>query len=186
MSFAPPNPLEGTPHGHAALDDALASDPKVTSAAAAESRPARRAQPGPPVRPGDLTFPWRAMLAMSWIMTFFAYAAVWQASVQIGIGTWWLGPRGNPAPAALKLMPFGLSLAMALLVIYNVRRLVRVSLVGVALAALISIPDFSRTTGLGVAEVTIAGFLGLVTVSALSGQYRQVRADPTDLAPPPV
>ena len=31
----------------------------------------------------------------------FAYAAVWQASVQLGIATWWVGPRSQPTPAVV-------------------------------------------------------------------------------------
>jgi hypothetical protein len=182
MSFAPPDPIEGTPPDHVATNGELTTDPDALIRAAAGSRQAR---PGPPIRPGDLTIPWRVLLGLSWLIAFFAYAAVWQSSVQIGIGTWWLGPRADPAPTAVKLIPFGLSLAMTLLVIYNVPRMVRVSLAGVALAALISVPDFSRTIGLGVAELIIAGLLGLITVSSLSGQYRRAHTDPATLPPPP-
>jgi hypothetical protein len=182
MSFAPPEPVEGTPPEHVGPDDQLTVDPDTLTPAAIDPRQAR---PAPRIRPGDLAMPWRVMLGLSWLMAFFAYAAVWQASVQIGIGTWWLGARADPAPTAMKLIPFGLSLAMALLVIYNVPRVARVSLAGVALTALLSVPDFSRTTGLGVAELIIAGLLGLITVSSLSGQYRRSHTDPATIPAPP-
>lgn len=182
MSFAPPDPIEGTPPLPVGSDGERATDPNASTPAAVDLRQSR---PAPSIRPGDLTVYWRVLLGLSWLMAFFAYAAVWQASVQIGIGTWWIGPRADPAPTALKLMPFGLTLAMALLVIYNVPRIVRVSMVGVALTALISVPDFSRTTGLGVTELIISGLLGLITVTSLSGQYRQRHLNPATIPAPP-
>jgi hypothetical protein len=112
------------------------------------------------------------MLGLGWLSAFFVYAGVWQASVQIGIGTWWIGPRAQPTHTVVKLIPFFLTLSLGLLVAYNVRLIVRWSAVGVAAAALISIPDFSRSTGLGVAEAIIAGLLGIITLASLSGRYR--------------
>ncbi len=124
------------------------------------------------MRPGDLTTSWRLMLGLGWLSAFFVYAGVWQASVQIGIGTWWIGPRAQPTNTVVKLIPFFLTLSLGLLVAYNVRWIVRWSTVGVAAAALISIPDFSRSTSLGVAEAIIAGLLGMITLASLSGRYR--------------
>ncbi len=135
-------------------------------------------------RPGDLTTPWRIVLAASWVAAFFAYAAVWQASVQIGIGTWWIGPRAIPTPAYYRLLPFALTLALAMFVLYNTPRIVRISFAGTALAALIAIPDFSRSTGLALAELLIAGLLLLITVSALTGRYQLQPAKAPDWLPP--
>ncbi len=118
------------------------------------------------------------MLGLGWITSFFAYAGVWQASVQIGIGTWWVGPRAQPTNVAIKLIPFYLALIVALLIVYNVRWIVRWSATGVAVAALISVPDFSRSVGLGTAEAIIAGLLGLITLASLSGRYRAAEPDP--------
>ncbi len=123
-------------------------------------------------RAGDLTPRWRAVLAAAWIIAFFAYAAIWQASVQIGVATWWIGPRAQPTHLVVRILPSVLTISMAMCVIYNVPRMLRVSAIGVALATLGAIPDFSRSAGLGVAELLVAAFLGLVTLAALSGRYR--------------
>ena len=58
------------------------------------------------------------------------------------------------------MLPSVLTISMAMCVIYNVPRLLRVSAIGVALATIGAIPDFSRSTGLGVAELVVAGLLG--------------------------
>ena len=125
-------------------------------------------------RNGDLTPRWRYVLAAAWVIAFFAYAAIWQASVEIGIGTWWIGPRAQPTHTVVRVLPSLLSISMAMCAIYNVPRLLRVSAAGVVLATCLAIPDFSRSIGLGVAELVIAGLLGLVTAAALSGRYRLV------------
>ena len=123
-------------------------------------------------RPGDLTMRWRMLLGAAWIAAFFAYASVWQASVQIGIGTWWTGPRAQPPIFIIRVLPFLLCLAIALCVIYNTPRLLQTSAAGVVLAAIGALPDFSRSPGLGTAELVIAGLLGVVTAAAFTGRYR--------------
>lgn len=168
MSFPPPDPA------HDANRDAQQPTP-VTPA---------QVRPNPSVRAGDLVPAWRAMLGLGWTSAFFAYAAVWQASVQIGIGTWWVGPRAQPTHLLVKLIPFYLTLVVGLLIAYNVRWIVRWSAVGVAAAVLISIPDFSRSVGVGVAEAVIAALLGVITLASLSGRYRVAQPATADDTPP--
>lgn len=123
------------------------------------------------------------MLLLGWVGAFFAYAGIWQASVQIGIGTWWTGPRAQPTNVAIRLLPFVLALAMALLVVYSVRHVVRWSGIGVAATVLVAVPDFSRSVGLGVAEASIAALLGVVTLASLSGRYRAAGVSASHDAP---
>lgn len=166
MPFPPPDPARD-----AGPEPAPPDAPSTTRAA---------------VRPGDLAGSWRAMLGLAWLAAFFAYAAVWQASVQIGIGTWWLGPRAQPTHVAIKLIPFYLTLVIGLLVVYNVKWIVRWSALGIVAATLIALPDFSRSVGLGVAEATIAGLLGVITLASLSGRYRIApRTSPGPTRPDP-
>lgn len=173
MSFPPPDPA------HEVAVQPVPAELPVRSAA----------RPNGAARPGDLAPAWRVMLGIGWICAFFAYAGMWQASVQIGVSTWWIGPRGQPTHVAIKLIPFYLSLVVGLLIVYNVRWIVRWSAVGVAATALISIPDFSRSIGLGVAEAVIAVLLGVITLASLSGRYRAVQSEPIGSAapqPPPL
>lgn len=100
--------------------------------------------------------------------------------MQIGIGTWWIGPRAQPTNIVVKLLPFLLCLAVLVCVVYNVAHLVQISAIASGLAAVGAIPDFSRSVGLGAAEMIVAGLLAVVTATALTGRYR---AAPS--APPP-
>ena len=45
-------------------------------------------------------------LAATWAAAFFAYAAVWKTSEELGIGTWWLGARSSPTPVIVRIIPF--------------------------------------------------------------------------------
>ncbi len=46
------------------------------------------------------------MVVTTWVGVFVAYMAVWKASEEIGIATWWLGPRSDPQPLVVRLVPF--------------------------------------------------------------------------------
>ncbi len=121
---------------------------------------------------GSLTSTWRILLGLAWTAGFFAYAAVWQASVQLGIGTWWIGPRADPTPTLLRLLPFLVCLVMILGVVYGVRRLPAVGVVlGLGLVAF-AIPDLSRSTSLAITELIVAALLVVVSVLARTGVVR--------------
>jgi len=109
---------------------------------------------------------------MAWVLAFFAYAAIWNASVQIGIGTWWVGPRAQPPFLLVRLLPFFMCIIVLLCIVYHAPRLLQISAVATGFAAVGAIPDFSRSIGLGVAEAVVAGLLAVVTAAALTGRYR--------------
>ncbi len=159
--------------------------PDATETTAGWPPPSRPA--APVVRAGQLDTVWRAVLAACWVGVFFAFAAVWKASEEIGIATWWLGPRSDPQPLLIRLSPFVLSLAIGLVVIYNRREAVWVSLGGAAVVALLATLDLSRSTGLAVVEYAIAGAAALVTAASFSGRYRARSAGTTpSIDAPPV
>jgi len=193
MSTRPTDPADRLPLPPPAPPEHVGTEPAPTADVAPVvgpngSDPERGPGPAPATgrvatrdpRPGDLTPSWRFLLGAAWGLAFFAYAAIWNASVQIGIGTWWIGPRAQPTNIVVKLLPFLLCLAVLVCVVYNVAHLVPISALASGLAAVGAIPDFSRSVGLGVAEMVVAGLLAVVTATALTGRYRAV---PT--APPP-
>lgn len=117
------------------------------------------------------------VLLFGWIAAFFAYAAVWQASVQLGIATWWVGPRSQPTPTMIRMIPFILSIAAGLFVVYNVRWLSRFNLGFASASILIALPDFSRSVGLAVVEVMISGAVIVLAIGSMTGRYRLGFAD---------
>ncbi len=159
---APSARQQGTSPDTATHDQGLPKPPSVQSLPTAPAG----------TRAGDVTLTWRMVLLLGWLAAFFAYAAVWQASVQLGIATWWVGPRSQPTPTVIRMIPFILSIAAGLFVLYNVRWLSQLTLALAAGSLLIAIPDFTRSVGLAVVEVIISGALLVLGLGALTGRYR--------------
>jgi hypothetical protein len=126
------------------------------------------------VRAGELNALWRSLLAVCWIGVFFAFAAVWKASEEIGIATWWLGPRSDPQPLLIRLSPFVLAIAVGLVVVSNRREAVWVSYGGAAVIGVLAALDVSRSGGLALIEFVIAAAVVLVTTASFAGRYRAV------------
>jgi hypothetical protein len=144
-------------------------------------------------KPGQLTPLWRVATVATWVMVFLAWSAVWKASRELGVATWWLGPDGDPQPIVVMLAPFAVPLVIVVLALNNVRALPWFGLAGAAALAVIGIVDLSYVRRLGVVELVIAGAGAAVAVASLAGTWRrlpvtaEVAAAPTadePLAPP--
>jgi hypothetical protein len=117
------------------------------------------------------------MVVTTWVGVFVAYMAVWKASEELGIATWWLGPRSNPQPVVIRLVPFLVTAVFGILASYNVPRLPAIGLLGAAVLAAIAVPDLSRSTGLAVVEFAIAGAVAVVSAASFTGMYRRPGSD---------
>jgi hypothetical protein len=127
-----------------------------------------------PVGPGELVAPWRYASVAAWILVVFAYSAVWKTSVELGIGTWWLGARSSPQPLVVRLIPFAAAIVFGLVSSYRLRRVPLINIVGALAMAAIAIPDFSRSVGIAVIELAIAGAVLLVALGSLTGVVKTV------------
>ena len=125
-------------------------------------------------RPGELTPAWRVASIAVWVLTVFAYSAVWKTSVELGIGTWWLGARSSPQPIVVRLIPFVVAIAFGLVSSYPLKRLPLINVVGAVVMAAIAVPDFSRSIGLAVIELVIAGAILLVAAGSFTGVVKTV------------
>jgi len=145
-----------------------------------EPPPSEPEPAGPPwhqPRPGQLTTAWRVIVVSTWVGVFVAYMAVWKASDELGIATWWLGPRSGPQPLVVRLIPFVVAATFGILASYNVRRMPVIGLVGSAILVGIAVPDLSRSTGLALLEFAIAGAALLVSAASFTGTYRAPRSN---------
>ena len=111
-------------------------------------------------------------MVATWAMVFLSYMAVWKASEELGIGTWWLGPRSNPQPTAVNLIPFVIIVLVGGAASFDIQHLPWIGIGGSAALALIAIPDLSRSTGLAAIEFAIAGAAMIVSLASLTGRYR--------------
>ncbi len=118
------------------------------------------------------------MVVAAWVGVFTAYLAVWKASEEIGIATWWLGPRSNPQPVVIRLVPYIVTAFFGILASYNVPRMPVIGLIGSAVLTAIAVPDLSRSAGLAGIELAIAGAVLLVSAASFTGTYRGQRPRP--------
>ena len=136
--------------------------------------------PGRAPRAGELTNGW-IITVVTWIGVGLAFATVWNVSVQLGLSTWWLGPRGEPQPRLIQLTPFFGPMLMIIGTINQVRWLGWLGLLASAVLAGFGVVDIRRIGALGVLELLIAVVAAAVSIASLTGTYRR---DPTAEAPP--
>jgi hypothetical protein len=111
------------------------------------------------------------MMVATWIGVFLAFAGVWKASVEIGLRTWWIGPRSDPSPVVVQVIPFALAIGVALLAAYNVRRLPWIGVAGALAIGGVAAFDVSRSGGLALVEAMIALGALLVAAGSFTGRY---------------
>jgi hypothetical protein len=135
------------------------------------SQPTVALQADPP-RPGDLSPGWRIGTALTWIAVILALAAVWNSSVQLGLSTWWLGPRSQPQPLVVQLSPFAAPVLMVLATVNQVRRLPWFGLAASVVVVAIGVGDLWRVTSIAVIEILIGVAAAAISVASFTGTYR--------------
>lgn len=126
---------------------------------------------GPAV--GQLSAGWRLVTALTWVGVILALAAVWNTSVQLGLSTWWLGPRAQPRSRVIQFSPFVAPLLMVLGAINQARWL---AWFGVAAAGVIvgyGIGDLSSAAPVAGLEIAIGLAAAAVSLASLTGTYRR-------------
>jgi hypothetical protein len=130
-------------------------------------------------RAGELTTGWRLVTGVTWMLVVVALGCVWKTSDQLGLSTWWLGPRGEPRPIVVQLLPFVPGVLMVLAAINHVRFLPWFGLAAAGLIVLTGLFDVVRFTGLGVLEIAIGVAAAVVSLVSLAGMYRRDPATPS-------
>ncbi len=123
-------------------------------------------------RAGELCPAWRMITVMTWIAVVLAFAAVWNSSVQLGLSTWWLGPRGQPRARVVQLSPFVAPVLMVLGTINHIRWSGWWGLAASAVLAGYGIADLGRVSSIAAVELLIAGLAAAVSIASLTGTYR--------------
>jgi hypothetical protein len=126
------------------------------------------------VRAGELTAGWSVIFGLSWLAVGVAMAAVWNVSRQLGLSTWWLGPRSQPRPVLVMMLPFVAPTLLAAAAFRRVRYLPHFGLAGAGATAAIAVGDLGRVRGIGLVELFIAAAAAAVSLAAFTGMYRSV------------
>jgi len=126
-----------------------------------------------PPRSGELTNRWRIITGITWALVVAAIGAVWRVSDQLGLSTWWVGPRGEPQPRIVQLLPFVPGVLMMLIAINRVRYVAVWGLLASSLIVATGIADLGRVVRLGLLEVMIGAAAAIVSLVSLTGTYRR-------------
>lgn len=125
-------------------------------------------------RSGELSPGWRVVTVALWVSVSLALAAVWNTSVQLGLSTWWLGPRGNPQPLLVQVSVFAGPLLMLIGALLHVRWLGWFGLAAGGVIVAYGIADLGRVTSLGVIEILVGAGAAAVSLASLTGTYRPI------------
>lgn len=125
-----------------------------------------------PPRAGELTSGWRVITACCWIGVVASFAAIWNTSERLGLSTWWLGPRGDPMPVYVRLLPFVAPTLMILAVSSGVRWLWRWGVGAALVTAAIGLGDLGGFSGLAGIELAAAVAALAVSLASSTGMYR--------------
>lgn len=142
----------------------------------ADVTPVLPARPPHVPRAGDLTTGWRITTGIGWIGIVAVLAATWNASRQLGLSTWWLGPVHDQRPPYVMLLPFVAPAVMLTVVGNRVRYVPWIGIAGAVATAAVGLGDLGRVRGLGVVELIAAAAALLVSIASFSGMYRAVDA----------
>jgi hypothetical protein len=148
--------------------------PDADQPTAAPAVPEPAVIPTRPPRAGELSAGWRVVTVVCWIGVVASFAATWNTSERLGLSTWWLGPRGEPMPVFVRLLPFVVPTLMILAVSANVRWLWRWGVAASIATAAIGFGDVGGFSGLAGVELAVAGAALAVSVASSTGTYRPV------------
>jgi hypothetical protein len=127
-------------------------------------------------RAGELTPRWRMVTALTWIAVAAALGAVWRTSDQLGLSTWWIGPRGEPNARIVQVLPFVPAVLMTLAAVNHVRHVTWFGLLAAATTVALGVGDLGRIARLGVVEIAIGVAAAAVSLASLTGTYRPLAA----------
>lgn len=133
-------------------------------------------------RAGELSVGWRVVSGCLWLAVIGAFAAIWNTSERLGLSTWWLGPRGEPMPVFVRLLPFVAPTAMVLAVSYNARWIWRWGVLASLVTAGIALGDIGGFSNLAGLELLVALVALGVSLASITGTYRPID-DGDDVSP---
>lgn len=120
-----------------------------------------------------MTRGWTVAFGLGWLSVLIGLAAVWSASRQLGLATWWLGPPASPRPLLVTLLPFTPPALLVAAAFNRSRYLPWWGLAGALALALVGLGDLGRVRGFGLVELSLAAAGAAVSLASLAGTYRR-------------
>ena len=135
--------------------------------------PSAEREPTRTERGGQLTARWAIVVCAVWAGIVAGFAAVWVASRQIGLSTWWLGAPVGGRSLPINLVPFIPGVLVIAAVILGARLVWFLGACAALMVVGVGIGDLGRVPRLGIVEVAL-GLAGLlVSAASWTGTWRQ-------------
>ncbi len=124
-------------------------------------------------RPGDLTRTWAVATLVLWVGVVVSLAAVWNASRQLGLATWWLGPPAQPQPFLVTILPFLAPTLMVAAAANRVRWLPAWGGLAAVVIGVVGAIDLADRTSLAVTQILVAVAAAAFSAASTTGTYRR-------------
>lgn len=111
---------------------------------------------------------WWSGTALFWGLVFVAFIGIWKASQEVGLATWWRGPRSNPRPIVVQLLPLYAPTVMVMGAIGRWRRLGEASLVAALVTVAIALGDLGTVPKLAWVELALGGAAVLFSLASIA------------------
>lgn len=135
-------------------------------------RPTVVADDHPPLRAGQLTPLWSALLAVGWGLVMAAVVALGTTSSKIGKPAWWVGDHRPVTFTWTWLLPFALPAAALLAASANRRGALALSAMAAFSVAVVGAIDLGEVPGVAAGQLAVALAAALLTVAAGAGLLR--------------
>jgi NADH:ubiquinone oxidoreductase subunit 3 (subunit A) len=111
-------------------------------------------------------------MLLGWVGGILGYSTVWLVSRQIGLPTWWLGPRSQPTPLYIVALPFVLPVLMLLAISLNLKRLGLYGVVAACATVVIAAGDAQTQPGLAIIQLAVSAGLLCTSLATLIASSR--------------
>jgi hypothetical protein len=113
---------------------------------------------------------WPVATGIFWGLVFVALIGVWKASQEVGVATWWRGPRSAPQPVPVQILPL---IAPSVMVIGSMFRWRQLAWVGVGaglVTAAIGAGDLADMPKLALVQIALGGAGVVFSLAALAAR----------------
>ncbi|MFV0309541.1 MAG: hypothetical protein ACK5OX_17565 [Desertimonas sp.] len=111
---------------------------------------------------------WMIATAAFWGLVFVAFIGVWKASQEVGLATWWRGPRSNPQPVVVQLVPLYAPMAMVIAALGRSRRIGLAGLVAAAVTIAVALGDLGTVRKLAWVELAVGVAAVVFTLASVA------------------
>jgi len=111
---------------------------------------------------------WPVATGIFWGLVFAALIGVWKASQEVGLATWWRGPRSAPRPVPVQVVPLIVPSVMVIGAMFRWPRLAWVGVGAGLVTTVIGLGDLAGVPKLALVEIALGAAGVVFSLAALA------------------